>query len=421
MSPHPSPSRLAWQPEVLTLPNGIRVAIDHVPSVDSCALGIWVQAGTRDEPRGQNGVAHLVEHASFRRTRSRTNHRIAREFENVGAYANADTSKEETTYYVRTLTDHLRRVLPTLADVVLQPVFLESDVRKERDIIVEEIRSYEDEAEEYILDLAERQLFGDHPLGLPIVGTVESVQQIEHSDVRAFHNQHYHAGSMVVAISGNVDRDYFIDLLQQSLSAVPANRKGTPRRLPKPKPPAEQRMARAVQQAHVVWHVRTPGHRSPTRAALALLNIVLGDGMSSRLHVRLRENSGLAYTIASQIQLFTDVGMFSVYAGTDPRREGKAALLIERELQNLALHGIKPAELKRAKEQARAARIMSLESLSSRMGMLGKGLLDDGEPEDPYAAISELLAMTKEEVDDLAAGLCDPTLWHRFTLVPSRP
>ncbi len=411
--------RLVFDPEVVRLSNGLLVAMDHVPSVDSCALGIWVHAGTRDEPRGQAGVAHLVEHTSFRRTRSRTNHRIARDFEDVGAYANAYTTKEETCFYVRTLTDHAHRVLPTLVDVVLEPMFLERDVEKERSIIIEEIRSYEDEAEEYVLDLAEQQLFGNHPIGLPIVGTVSSVQRITAEHVRSFHADRYHAGSIIVTVSGNLDRDWLINELEHLFQAVPSKRRKQPRRLPSPLPASEKRLQRPIQQAHVVWHVRTPGHHSEHRAALNLLNVILGDGMSSRLHVRLRESSGLAYNITSQLQLFTDVGMFAVYAGTDARREARVAMLIERELRALAREGVKPSELSRAKEQARASRIMSLESLSSRMGMLGKGLLDDGEPENPYRAIEEMQAVTKEQLDALATSVCNPDAWHRLALLPT--
>ncbi len=411
-------SRSLFKPLVATLPSGIRVALDYVPTVDSFSLGIWVHAGTRDEPSTRAGVAHVVEHTAFRRTVTRSNRRIAREFENVGAYANAFTTKEETCYYLRALSDHCDRVLPVLADVVLHPEFRESDVAKERAIIAEEIRSYEDEPDEYILDLAEQQQFGSHALGVPIVGTVESVQNITAKDVQSFHAHNYHSHGIVVAASGNLDWDTFLQLVDRCMSDVMIKKSSLHRSPPRATRTTEIRQHHSTQQAHLVWHVRTKGNHSRQRSALTLLNVLLGDGMTSRLNVRLRENAGLAYTITSQLQLFSDAGMLLVYAATDARKEGKAALMIERELTTLATNGISAAELRRAKEQVRASRIMSLESLSSRMNMVGKGLLEDGKPEDPFKAIHDVMSVTIEEMNSLARSLCDTSRWHRITLIP---
>ncbi len=414
----PQSSRLTFAPRLTRLPSGITVVTDHVPSVDSAALGIWVKAGTRDEPTGQSGVAHLVEHTSFRRTKSRSNRKIAREFEDVGAYSNAYTTKEETCYYVRTLSEHTDRVMSTLADVVFHPVFDASDIEKERSIITEEIRSYEDEAEELIFDLGERQLFGNHPLGAPIVGTVESIVDITATDVRRFHRDHYHGRSLVITASGNVDHDHMVELAEKLTKGI--RRKTTPqrRRTPRPLPPSELVIPKHVQQAHVLWHLRTDGHRSKHRAAMMVLNVILGDGMSSRLNVRIRETRGIAYSIYSQLQLFQDVGTWSVYAGLDEARLGKGQLLLEQELRTIARDGVKAVELKRAQEQLRASKIMSLESLSSRMTLLGKGLMDEGKPEDPYATIDEIRAVTVDELNALASELCQPDAWSRCLVIP---
>lgn len=414
----PSSSRLTFAPRITRLPSGITVVTDHVPSVDSAALGIWVKAGTRDEPNGQSGVAHLVEHTSFRRTASRSNRKIAREFEDVGAYSNAYTTKEETCYYVRTLSEHVDRVMSTLADVVLHPVFDPADVEKERSIITEEIRSYEDEAEELIFDLGERQLFGTHPLGAPIVGTVESIVEISAKDVRSFHRDHYHGRSLVITASGNVDHDHVVRLAEQLTKGVRKTTTTQRRRTPRPLPPSELVIPKHVQQAHVLWHLRTAGHRSEHRAAMMVLNVILGDGMSSRLNVRIRETRGIAYSIYSQLQLFQDVGTWSIYAGLDEGRVGKVQMLLEQELRAIARDGVKAAEVKRAQEQLRASKIMSLESLSSRMSLLGKGLMDEGKPEDPYATIDEIKAVTVDEINALVKELCAPDAWSRCLVIP---
>ncbi len=411
--------RSVFSPSVHTLSNGLVVVIDAVPGVDSTAVGYWVKAGTRDEPRGKAGVAHLVEHTSFRRTRHRTSRRIARDFENVGAYANAYTTKEETCYYVRTLSDHLRGVLGTLTDVVISPVFDPTDVDKERSIITEEIRSYEDEAEEYIFDLAEQQLFGQHPLGSPIVGTVRTVQGMSVDDLRAFHERHYHAKGTVLTVSGDVHVPRFLDLVERLTLDMPTGQQRRRRRTPQAQAPSRKTVDWSSQQSHLLWHTATAGYHSSDRAALSLLNVILGDGMSSRLNLRIREANGIAYTIYSQIQLFTDVGMFAIYAGMDERNVGRSQRMIERELRKLVEGGVRPSELKRAKEQMRATRIMALESLTSRMNLLGKGMLDEGRPEDPFREIDELNAVTLDEVNAVAHRVCDPDRWHRLILKPS--
>jgi len=410
--------RTSYSPTLHVLPNGVRVVIDHVPSLDTAAVGFWIKAGTRDEPRGKAGVAHMVEHTSFRRTRTRTSRRIARDFENLGAYANAYTTKEETCYYVRTLSDHLRPVLNTLAEIVVAPVFEASDVEKERSIITEEIRSYEDEAEEYIFDLAEQHLFGRHPLGMPIVGTTDSVHGLTAEDLAAFHHQRYHAGSVVVTASGNVQPVAFLELVHQATLHLTPKRPVRRRSSPPILAPAEQIVPWNSQQSHVLWHTATAGYLSSERAALTLLNVIVGDGMSSRLNVRIREANGIAYTIYSQLQLFTDVGMFAIYAGMDERNISRGQRMIESELSKLRNAGIRPSELKRAKEQVRATRIMSLESLTSRMNLLGKGMLDEGRPEDPFAAIDEVQAVSLDEINALAHRVCDPDRWHRLILRP---
>ena len=411
--------RSLYNPTTHILGNGIVVVIDEVPSVESAAVGFWVRAGTRDEPRGRAGIAHMVEHTSFRRTGKRSSSKIARDFENVGAYANAFTTKEETCYYVRTLSDHMKPVLQTLADVVINPVFDAVDVDKERLIITEEIRSYEDEAEEYIFDLGEQQLFGQHALGLPIVGTAETVQRISVDDLQQFHNRHYHGGSIVVAASGNVNSARLLASMEQLSVDLPARQPRRRRTSPRALSPSSKTVEWNSQQAHVLWHTATRGQHSSDRAALTLLNVILGDGMSSRLNARIRETNGMAYTIYSQVQLFLDVGMLSIYAGMDDKNIGRAQSMIERELNKLRLEGVRPSELKRAKEQVRATRIMSLESLTSRMNLLGKGMLDDGHPEDPFRAIDESNAVTIDEINALAGRVCDPSNWHRLLLRPT--
>lgn len=411
---------MPWTPPtVVTLANGIRVVCDHVPHVDSCAVSFWVDAGTRDEATGSDGVAHLVEHTAFRRTPTRSMSKISRDFENVGAYVNAYTTKEETCYYVRTLTQHLPRVIATLTDVVLHPVFRDEDVETERSIIVEEIRSYEDEPEEYVFDLGEQQLFGSHPLGMPIVGTVASVHGITADQVRAFHARHYVASRIIVAVSGNITIDRFASLVAEHTRDLAPTKHPRRRTTPPVRIPSEVTLRKPLQQAHVLWQARTVGYHNPDRYALQLINVILGDGMSSRLNVRLREKRGLAYSVYSQVQLFADCGSFSIYAGVDESRMATVHRSIAGILSEIATGGVTASELSRAKAQLRAGKLMALESLSARMSMLGKGLLEDGAPEHPYTTIAALEAVDRQVIERVAASVCHPDTWSRCILLPS--
>jgi predicted Zn-dependent peptidase len=409
---------MIYAPVLHTLENGVRVVVDVVPTVASAAVGIWIEAGTRDEPRGQAGMAHFVEHIAFRRTTTRTANKIAQSFEDAGAYANAFTTKEETVYTARTLVTTLPNVFATLADVVLNPAFTQSDLEKEQRIIIEEIRSYEDEPEEHIFDLGEQLLFGTHPLASPIVGSVESVQRISRDAAMTFHAERYTADRIVIAVSGNVDVASVLKLAQQHFSSVPRAPRKRRRTAPKPLDMFDREIMRPVQQAHTLWQLRTPGSLAPERWALLLMNVILGDGMSSRLNVRLRESKGLAYSVYSQIQLFVDVGVWALYAGVEPKRRAAAAEMIAQELQKLRRGGISLRELQRAKEQLRASKLMSLESLSSRMSMAAKGVLDEHTPEDPTLVIKAIEGVNRSTINDLLATMCDPDLWSRCTLLP---
>ena len=411
------PNARVFSPSVIRCSNGLTVLFDHVGSVDSCALGIWIPAGTRDEPRGKDGVAHFVEHTAFRGTPSRTALTIARTFDNVGAYSNAYTTKEETCFYVRSLSIDVPVVLKTLVDLVLNPLHQPSHIEKERSIITEEIISYEDEAEELIFDIAERDMFGTHPLGLPIVGTRDSVANITANDVRTFHESFYHTSKMIVTISGNTKINTVMDILN-SIEPTPNAFKNKKRTTPKILPIKNTVVTRGVQQAHVLWHKRIGGVSDSLRFPYMLLNVILGDGMSSRLNVRIRESKGLAYSIYSQVQFFTDCGTMSIYAGVDEQRVSKVESLLAEELKLLVSKKVKSHELLRAKAQLRASKLMSLESLTARMTMLGKGMLEDGSYEDPYETIRKIESVSVADLERVIDQISDAADWNRVLILP---
>lgn len=397
---------------------------EEVPTVQSFALGIWVDSGTRDEDTEHAGIAHFVEHAVFRRSATRSSKQIAAEFEQVGAYINAFTSKEQTCYYVRALTPHLAHTTRLLADVVMNPAFRESEVEKERSVILEEIKSYDDEPEELVMDMGERLLFGRHQLGSPIIGTADSVAGISAADLRAFHAANYVPEQIVVAAAGNLNHDDVCRVVEQQFASLPSPANTTPapvrrRSVPRQLTPRRITHHRGFQQAHICCIRRCSGARSAERYPLALLNAVLGDGMmSSRLHQRIRERSGSAYTVYSSLQLLTDCGILSVYAGADAASIEKTDHEIQRELRLLAEGGVGKRELQRAKEQLKSSTIMGLESMSSRMQSLAKAEMEEDGYEDTARTIAAIDAVSTDQIAEAAERYFQPDQWSYVVMLP---
>ncbi|MFW5662674.1 MAG: M16 family metallopeptidase, partial [Bacteroidota bacterium] len=202
------------------LDNGLRVISEKVPGVESFALGVCANFGSRDEPDSMPGIAHFLEHACFRRTKNRTAREIASQLESVGAYSNAFTTKELTCFYVRSLTKHFRKTLNILADISLNPVFQELDIKRERSVILEEIKSYEDDPEEYIFDLGDLYLFGENSFGNPILGTRDSIKKINAEVLEKYHSDRYSAANMVISAAGNIDHDRMVDNIHRHFGSL---------------------------------------------------------------------------------------------------------------------------------------------------------------------------------------------------------
>lgn len=406
--PQHLPSSHSFTVEKTTLPNGVRVLSEFVPTVESFALGVWVDTGSRDESDSTIGIAHFIEHLAFRRTARHSSRQIAAEFESLGAYTNAFTAKEQTCFYVRALKPHFRKTLALLAEITLTPAFHPADIEKERTVIIEEIKSYDDEPEELIFDAGEQQLFGNHPLGNPIAGSVESVSAISSDDIRAFHQAGYHAGTIVIAVSGNITHDEAVKLSARYFGDVQGVSAPRVRTAPVVMPAERISINKSFQQGHLLLGKIIPGVLSADRYGFSVLNTLLGDGMSSRLYQRVRERAGLAYSVYSSVQMMTDIGALMIYAATDERKLGKTEMMIREELAKLCTTRITPKELRRAQEQSKSGIIMSLESMSSRMQALGKSELEEGFHESIYATIERVEQVTADDILRLSQEYLQP-------------
>ncbi len=400
-----------------TLPNGVRVVVERIPSMRSVAVGVWVHVGSRDEKPDEGGISHLIEHMVFKGTEKRRTHHIAQRMESVGGYLNAFTSKEHTCYYARGLDEHLTRAVDVVSDLVVSPRFPEGELDKEKEVILEEMKMYEDQPEDLIFDRIESVVYPDHPLGHPIIGTVESVRAITRDNLTAYVQDHYAANRVVLAIAGNVKIDGALKLAERALGALP---QGTTlsRTQPGAYVPRHIEDTRPIGQAHLVFSVPTFSIHDKRRTVLSVLNTVLGGGMSSLLNQNIRERYGYCYNIYSYLNHYEDTGDFGVYMATEPARVDRARKLIFRELNRLTERPVSERLLGQAKNQVKGGLLLGLENMSSRMTRLGRQELyfDRILPLDEISA--DVDAVTADDLISLAQELFVPESFSSGYLLP---
>jgi predicted Zn-dependent peptidase len=388
------------------LPGGLRVVTEFVPSVRSASVGLWVNVGSRDEGATVAGAAHFLEHLLFKATPTRSAVEIAQAIDAVGGELNAFTAKEHTCYYAHVLDDDLEMAVDMVADVVLNGVCASADVELERDVVLEEIAMRDDDPEDTLGDEFLSAMFGDHPVGRPVIGSVESVSAMTRSQLRSFHIRRYVPERMVLAVAGNIDhahvvalaREYFGARLIKGRTLLPP-RKGAGRLVGSP---ALTLINRDSEQTHLTLGVRVPGRNWEHRWALMVLNTAVGGGLSSRLFQQIRETRGLAYSVYSAIDTFCDSGAFSVYAGCLPERFGEVVRLTAEVLEEVARDGITDAECRIAKGSLRGGLLLGLEDSASRMNRLGRSELNYGRYRSVAATLRSIEGVTTDEVNAVA-------------------
>ena len=365
------------------LPGGIRVVTEAMPTVRSVAIGIWVGVGSRDETPAVAGSAHFLEHLLFKGTPSRSALDISAALDEVGGEMNAFTSKEHTCYYARVLDRDLAVGVDVLVDMVSSSLIRSADVESERTVILEEIAMRDDDPGDLVHDLFAESLFGDTDLGRPVLGTVETITAVPRNSINRFYRRRYAPEQIVVAVAGNIrhgdvvkrvrlafDRAGFLDG-----DAVP----GVTR------PPVHRRregqhialVTRETEQAHVVLGVPGIARDDDDRWALGVLNASFGGGMSSRLFQEVREKRGLAYSVFSFAQHFTDAGMVGIYAGTSPSNLPTVLDLCREQIAAVVADGLTETEVRRGKAQLSGGMVLGLEDTGSRMSRIAKGELAD--------------------------------------------
>jgi predicted Zn-dependent peptidase len=387
------------------LDSGVRVVTEHIPSVRSIALGFWVGVGSRDESPQQAGISHFLEHLLFKGTDRFSSEEIDQIFDGMGAEANAGTGKETTSVYSRFLDQHLERAFDVLADMVLRPTY--PDIDSERQVVIEEIAMYEDEPSDKVHDVLGEAIFGDHPLGRPIIGRADVIASVPVPEIAAYHDSRYVGSRVVVAAAGNLEHDRLVELVTGACDV----RDGKPDAHPPAPAVVEPRAAfheKTTEQYHLCLGAPGIARADERRFALRVLDTILGGSSSSRLFQEVREKRGLAYSVFSYASHYADTGQIGVYVGTRPDNVGEAMDVIGSELRRIVDEPVSDEELTRAKENVKGRMVLSFESTLTHMNRLGGAVLMDV----PLLTLDEMIAaideVTIEDVAALAQELFDP-------------
>ena len=393
--------------KVHTLANGVRIVTEKVPGLRSVSIGYWVGTGSRMELPGEEGITHFIEHLMFKGTEKRTAREIAEALDAVGGQLNAFTAKEMTCYYARVMDEHLPLAIEVLSDMLFHSKFDKNAMDKERGVIKEEISMYEDTPDELIHDIFLSAAWPDHPLGKPILGTAESLDQIDRDMVVNYIQRQYVPEKIVIAAAGNLEHDEVVNLVAPYFEKMQEKKQPPVAPAPTGISGKTRHLKKETGQIQVCLGTRGVALEDDRNYPLYLLNNVLGGGLSSRLVQSIREERGLAYTTYSFNSAFNGAGIFAFYAGTSPKACDTVIQLFHEEMAKLKEEGITEKEFLRAKEQVRGGLYMSLENVNNRMNRLGRNLLLLDRVIMPEETMEKVNGVGIEDIPKLAAYLFD--------------
>ena len=394
------------------LPGGLRIITEHMPSVRSAAIGIWVNVGSRDEVASQTGSAHYLEHLLFKGTKNRSALDISSTIDAVGGEMNAFTSKEVTCFYTRVLDTSVPEAIEVLVDMITSATITSVDVDQERQVVLEEIAMRDDDPADIVHEQFSRALYGDAPLGRSILGTVENISSLSRRSIHGFYRKYYTPDRLVVAVAGNIDHASIVKQIRKAFNLGGFDLAGeeTPYVPTKVKTKVSHsggfvKFDKTTEQANLVIGVPGLDRADERRYIQSVFNAALGGGMSSRLFQEVREKRGLVYTVYSFGQQFQDAGMAGVYAGCSPKNLEQVTQVITDVLDEVALNGITEAELVKAKGQVSGGMVLGLEDTSSRMSRIARSEMNHGYVPSVSQVLERISAVTLEEVHTLAHHL----------------
>lgn len=390
------------------LENGLKIISEKIDSVRSVTIGIWILAGSRHEEKSEAGLAHYIEHVTFKGTPTRSPKRIAAEIESVGGNLNAMTDKEIACFYAKVLDTHLSTAVNLLSDIVLNSTYPTAELEREKGVILEEIRMYEDDPDEVAIDTFTSGLWPDQAIGRPTIGYIETVSSFTRDDVARYREKHYPISNILVTAAGNLEHDQLVKLISAVFPSGKSNngKVSSNEKSPAPQFP-KQNVEKPIEQIHFCMGTQSFPRNHPDRFGVSVLSVILGGGMSSRLFQEVREKLGLVYGIGAFGQSFRDTGMFGIMAGTSPEKYKKVLEVIHRELELIRKEQVSEQELLDGKEQLKGNIVLGLESSNSRMIRLAEQEIYFGQ----YFSIDDLLlkidAVTRDDIQRLAIDLFD--------------
>jgi predicted Zn-dependent peptidase len=380
--------------KVTRLENGLAVATAEMPHMASVSVGVWVGVGGRHEPAALNGVSHFIEHLLFKGTRRRSAREISQAVEGIGGYLNAFTSEEQTCFYAKAGHEHFQHLWEVLADMFLNSTFDRVEIDKERDVIKEELAMYIDQPQQYVQELLNTMMWPDQPLGRSITGTEKSLDALGRQQLVDYQRANYVAPATLVVVGGRISHAEAVRAVKQRVRKFAKGRRPgyTPAASAQTRP-VVQLLTRKTEQTQAALGIRTCSRHDEWRFALRLLNVILGENMSSRLFQSVREEHGLAYSIYSGNSFFDDAGDIVISAGLDADNLGKALRIIMREIKRLSTELAPAAELRRARDYINGQMDLSLENSENQMMWVGEQWLSYGripKPDEYKKRLSEV-------------------------------
>jgi predicted Zn-dependent peptidase len=406
--------------EMHTLPNGIRVLHKQVTNTKIVHCGFMLDIGSRDENIDNQGIAHFWEHMAFKGTTKRKSFHILNRIDAVGGELNAYTTKEKIAFYASALDTYFEKAFELLADITFDSIFPEKQIEKERNVILEEMSMYYDAPDDAIQDEFDNLVFGNHPLGMNILGTAESVRSFHRDDFKKFIHEHINTGKLVFCSVGNIPFKKVLKLADKYLKGIPTYSAQKDRSIFKKYVPIVKEVKRNLTQAHCAIGRDAYAISSDKRMTFFMLsNILGGPGMNSRLNLALREKHGFVYSIDATYQSYTDTGLFAVFFGTEPSQLNRSMNLVRKELKKLRETPLGTLQLHNAKEQLMGQLAMAEENNASFMLMMGKSMLDLGKIEALDDIYSKIKSVTSAELQNLANEMFQEDQLSQLTYIPN--
>ena len=394
---------------IKTLSNGIRLIAEPLPHYNSVSIGIWVKTGSTCETDAENGISHFIEHMMFKGTDKRTAKQIAVDMDKIGGQLNAFTSKECTCYHARVMPDKLDTAVDVLADLFMNAVHDDADIAKEKGVVLEEIAMVGDNVEELTHEKIAELFFTGSTLSKPILGPAENVQRFTRADIFSYIDQHYYPANIVVAIAGRYDEAQLIDIIDRHMGGYSRGTKKQKDMCASAFSPVvrTQFFEKDVEQTHLSLAFPGCTFADDTRFSMAVLNNILGGGMSSRLFQSIREDKGLAYSVYSYPSSYSFSGMFVLYSGTTAANADTVVTLMKQEMDRLKKDGISSSDFAQGKDQLKGNYVLSMESTNAKMSAIGKSLLLLDEVYDEDETIAKIDAVTIDGVNALIDQIFD--------------